>query len=295
MAATAEQIMQQLALGMERMMTTMTELTGVVQMMKGNAGEGGGAERRAVPEENGRRKRVLMLKDYRQVDKFDGTEKNWKTFEFDFVMATNSVSSKIVKAMEQSTIESQTVTGAIFENADGVVYEGMRDRGLELFEILCGLTTGSAKVMIREATERDGFAAWQILLRTFGRRTLANSLRKYREAVNPKQVKDTNDIMGRIAKWENSVKELERTEQEVVPNMIKMAALTEICTGEIRDMIYQNVDTTKTYETMREKVVSWVSNRVASGVLNVPMDVDNLEWEEDEEWSVDAVAPGTRC
>ena len=259
-------------------------------------GRGGGGQGQAVPSEGKRRQRTLVEKDFRRVDKFDGVEKNWKTFEFDFRIAAKAVSPKVVEAMDQVALTDQVVTGASFEAADGVSYEGMQERGLELFEILCGLTSGSAKIMIREAPDNDGFAAWQILSRTYGRRTLANSLRKYREAVNPKQAKEMNDIVGMIAKWENAVKELERTEQEKVPNMIKMAALTEICTGDIRDMIYQNVDTTKTYEAMKEKVVSWVSNRVASGVLSVPMDVDGLGWsEEDEwnEWSVDAVTAGT--
>ena len=88
-----------------------------------------------------------MLKDYRSVDKFDGQEKNWKTFEFDFKMATKTVSPKVLEAMERSALESQTVTGAILEGADGVIYEGMKDRGNELFEILCGYTSGSAKIM----------------------------------------------------------------------------------------------------------------------------------------------------
>ena len=197
--------------------------------------------------------------------------------------------------MEKFALKSENVTGELMEEHDGVIYDGMKDRGAELFEVLCQLTSGSAKLMIREAADRDGFAAWQILARTFGRKTLANSLRKYREVVNPKQTKEASDIVGAVTRWENALKELERTEQEQLPEMIKISALTEICSNDVRDMIYQNVDVTKTYSAMREKVISWVSNRVASGLQSVPMDVGWVDEVDDEIWNVDAVAAGTQC
>ena len=81
--------------------------------------------------------------------------------------------------------------------------------------------------------------------------------------------------------------------------MIKMAAMTELCTDEIRDMIFQNVDNTegdaeKSYKTMRDKIVSWVSNRVAARNEAVPMDVGTVEDEKDLE--VGAVGQaGMKC
>ena len=242
-----------------------------------------------------RRQRVIMEKDFRRVDKFDGDEKSWKSFEFDFRIAMKAVAPVVVEAMDKVAVTSHVVTGGQMEDHDSLAYEGMKERGAELFEVLCLLTSGGAKLMIREAQDNDGFAAWQILSRTFGRKTLASSLRKYREAVNPTQAKETSDIVGAITRWESAMKELERTEQEKIPEMIKLAALTEICTSDIRDMVYQNIDTTKTYDAMREKVVSWVSNRVASGVQSVPMDIGEFGWQEEEEWSVDAVTAETQC
>ena len=239
-----------------------------------------------------RRQRLIMEKDFRRVDKFDGSETNWRSFEFDFRIAMKAVLPKVVEVMDRVAATSNIVTGEQMEDHDSLEYEGMKERGAELFEVLCLLTSGGAKLMIREAQDNDGFAAWQILAKTFGRKTLASSLRKYREAVNPTQAKDASDIVGAITRWESAIKELERTEQEKVPEMIKLAALTEICTGDVRDMIYQNVDTTKNYDAMREKVVSWVSNRVASGV---PMDIGAIGRQEEEEWNVDAVTAATQC
>lgn len=248
-----------------------------------NEGQAGGGKKR---------QRVISEKDFRRIDKFDGNEVNWKSFEFDFRIAMKAVSPKVVEVMDKVGLTNNIVTGEQMEDHDSLEYEGMTERGAELFEVLCLLTSGGAKLMIKEAQDNDGFAAWQILLRTFGRKTLASSLRKFREAVNPKQAKDVSDIVGAITRWESAVKELERTEQEKIPEMIKLAALTEICTSDVRDMIYQNVDTNKNYDGMREKVVSWVSNRVASGV---PMDLGKVEPQGEDEWTVDAVTPATQC
>ena len=155
----------------------------------------------------GRRKqRTIMEKDFRRVDKFDGNEKNWKSFEFDFRIAMKAISPGVVEVMDQVALTSSVVTGERMEEHDALAYEGMKERGAELFEVLCLLTSGGAKLMIREAQDNDGFAAWQILARTFGRKTLASSLRKYREAVNPTQAKETSDIVGAVTRWESAMK-----------------------------------------------------------------------------------------
>jgi ribosomal protein L15 len=159
--------------------------------------------------------------------------------------------------------------------------------------VLCSLTTGDAKAIIKEVDNSDGITAWQLLSKNFARRTLARTLRRYREAVNPKQARETHEIIGALAKWENGVKELERTESVVLPEMIKMAAMTEICTEEIRDMIFQNVDggremTKELYTEIKDKVISWVSNRVASRTEATPMDIGGIDGKggEEEEWGI---------
>jgi hypothetical protein len=122
---------------------------------------------------------------------------------------------------------------------------------------------------------------WQLLKRTYSRKTLAKSFRKCREVVNPKQVKDMGEIISAVAQWEGEVQELQKLEGLVVAPMIRLAALTEICTDEIRDMVFQSVDgcggdIESTYKTMRVKIISWVSNRVAAKSQAVPMDVGDI-------------------
>ena len=73
----------------------------------------------------GRRKqRTIIEKDFRRVDKFDGDEKNWKSFEFDFRIAMKAISPGVVEVMDQVALTSSVVTGERMEEHDALAYEG---------------------------------------------------------------------------------------------------------------------------------------------------------------------------
>ena len=71
--------------------------------------------------------------------------------------------------------------------------------------------------------------------------------------MNPASAKDLSEVVGVIARWETKWKELERTEGVRLPDMVKMAALTELCPPDIRDLIFQTVDSGLTFDTMKEQ------------------------------------------
>ena len=111
-------------------------------------------------------------------------------------------------------------------------------------------------MLIRDAN--DGFQAWHMLNKAYSRKTLARTLRIYKEAINPKPCDSVKDVISRIGEWESKIAELFRTEGKSIDGMVKLAALTEICTPDLRDMIYQQIDTVsletadeieKTYKT----------------------------------------------
>ena len=231
--------------------------------------------------------RKLQEKDFRRVEKFSGGEDAWKAWEFDFKVALRAADAVMGEALEAAELESKMVTIANFMELDDIKWDGLEERSKELYDILCMLTTGEAKAIIREVPGGDGVMAWQLMTKAYARKTLARTLRRYREVMNPRQSKEVTDIVGSVAKWENKMKELERVEGVKIPEMIKMAALTEVCTEEIRDMIYQNVDGGLGFEGIKEKVVSWVSNRVASRSLAVPMDIGSCQPCGEEDWSWD--------
>ena len=73
--------------------------------------------------------------------------------------------------------------------------------------------------------------------------------------MNPVSAIDLSEVVGVIARWETKWKELERTEGVRLPDMVKMAALTELCPPDIRDLIFQTVDSGLKFDTMKEKVI----------------------------------------
>ena len=70
--------------------------------------------------------------------------------------------------------------------------------------------------------------------------------------MNPVPAKELSEVVGVIARWEAKWKELERIEGVRLPDMVKMAALTELCPPDMRDLIFQTVDSGLTFDTMKD-------------------------------------------
>ena len=75
----------------------------------------------------------------------------------------------------------------------------------ELFEVLCQLTGGRAKSLLRDIDTGDGLRAWRTLHNTYARDTLARTLRLYREVINPTQSQSVDLVITAIGKWETKV------------------------------------------------------------------------------------------
>ena len=67
--------------------------------------------------------------------------------------------------------------------------------------------------------------------------------------------------------------------------MVVLAALTEICTDSLRDLVYQNTEVGTDYRRMKEKHIAWTSNRVAANRA-ADMDVGTVaKGYEDWQWN----------
>ena len=114
----------------------------------------------------------------------------------------------------------------------------MAQKSGELYEILCMITDGDPKVTIKNSLQQDGLEAWQALKRADGRRTLAATLRRYKQVGVPCHAKYLTEVKDSL----QSGRKLQKGEGVQLPLTIKLASLTETCTPKIRDMIFQNVD-----------------------------------------------------
>jgi hypothetical protein len=220
--------------------------------------------------ENKERLRNLEEKSYRRIEKFLTGEPEWQEFTFDMLVTTRALNPEIAYHME-TMMKMKEVSPDHLDN----LYRTDRDiskASKELYEVLCQLTGGQAKSLMRGIDGSDGLRAWRVLHTTYARDTLARTLRLYREVINPTQCTNAEQIITVIGKWETKLKELERHTGDPnarLPEMVKLAALTEICTNDVRDLVYQNADTGCTYAQIREKIIGWTSNRIAASAANM--------------------------
>ena len=96
-------------------------------------------------------------------------------------------------------------------------------------------------------------------------------MRKYKEVINPGKAKKTEDVISMIVAWEAKVIELEKEEGVNLGNMVKLAALTEITTEEVQDIIYQTLKDDTKYHEVKEQIVRWISNREAAKDKGCPI------------------------
>ena len=241
-------------------------------------------------------KRMICPKSFNRMAKFDKGEDNWKEYHFEFGVILGSECPDMLetlKVMESHTAEVDTPMVRVMD-------EGRADRmnleklSKELYEVLVVTTEGEARLMVRNIVSQDGIQAWHRLYRHYNRRTFARILRVHKEAMHPKPVKDMNALISQIVEWEDRWNRMAKEHKDPLPVIWKMAALMELCPTEVQDMIYQNVDeVSEDYNKLKQKIITWVSNKVASD--GVPMDIGRVENEEYDDYDVGAVGWGTHC
>ena len=245
-----------------------------------------------VPPGRGDR-RTIPLKDFARMTKFAKGEENWKEWNFDFYVILGSVSPELVENLKVlESILEETGMGKVRAldpaRADRMNLEKL---ARELYEVLVLTTEGEAKMMIRNIADQDGILAWHRLYRHYNRRTLARVLRIHREAMHPKSSRSVENLISDIVEWEDRWEKMAK-EYPAVPVLWKMAALMELCPNDVQDMVYQTIDDVhEDYEKLKQKIVSWTSNKVTRDG-SVPMEIGEVD---PEEANVDAISSHSQC
>ena len=112
----------------------------------------------------------LESRCFDRLGKFDGGEEKWREWSFDFKVAVNAQCRKVGYAMgmaEEGIIHRAgelTIDELIQRDASGVgegKYDGIEDRGGELYQQLIMMTEGEAKMLVKSVGECDGYKAWR--------------------------------------------------------------------------------------------------------------------------------------
>ena len=267
------------------MANAMATMAAAIQSLQASLTSGGGGGRgdREEGEEGGGGKGAtgrIIDKAFMLMTSFGNSEEEWNEYAKDFKSCVGSCCLKMVEAMNKVEKQENPITVEYIEENEGEDWKGIKKRSGELYHILRMNLSGEAKVIIEEA-DGDGVRAWQLLAKAYSKRTLAKTLRKYKEVMSPGVAKGTDEVIQRLITWEAKVKDLEKEEGMQLNNMVKLAGMTEICTQEIQDHIFQSIKESSTYREVKDQIVTWISNRAAA--TNGGKYVNNCECPE-EEW-----------
>ena len=166
-----------------------------------------------------RRSQKLDERVFRRVDKFLGGEKEWRDFKFDVEVIVQTIHPElagIMKDIHRADIALMKTTGD---------YDRIKQASKELYEMLCILTGGQAKLIVRSVEAQCGLAAWSILHGTYAQQTLARTIRTYRAAINPDQANSLDEIISAISNWETCVKEAEQEDEQTVKQELRSSAI----------------------------------------------------------------------
>lgn len=274
----------------ERLLAEM--LSRVTPVARGEGGEGH------------QRRRILTDKGFSRVGKFSHGEGSWGEWSFDFKTALGAQSVEL-KAYLQG-IERQTevikYARAVAMDEERAEKVNLEKLSAELYEMLVMMTEGEAKLIVKACIAGDGLEAWSRLQKHYSKRTVARLLRLHREVMYPKQA-ELGQLVTAIMEWEDKWRrmEVEMNVKDKIPEIWKMGAFLELCPVEVQNLIFQNLNEIgEDYGALMQKVVSFVSNKVASNSSQgpVPMDVGGVRREAQEEeghLDIDAVNKSFQC
>ena len=249
------------------------------------AGDGGGS-------------RKVSLKAFTRMTKFSKGEEDFKDWNFDFAVALGSECPELLQNLKViETMPEEMTTRSVYDlDVDRADRMGLDKLSKELYEVLVMVTEGEAKMMIRSVPDQDGILAWHRLYRHYNRKTLARVLRIHREAMHPKPSSDIGNLISNIVEWEDKWTRMAK-EYPSVPILWKMAALMELCPADVQDMVYQTIDDVhEDYERLKQKILSWVSNKMSTRNGPVPMDIGRVDGGDSTfEFGVDAIGNNSQC
>ena len=111
----------------------------------------------------------------------------------------------------------------------------------KLFEVLCGLTTGEANVVVRGTAEKFGncgFGALYLLNKRYRPNTHARKIQCLTEVVRPQIIKDSRQMVAAVEMWEGKVGALHRDFDQDLGDGIKTAILISMIPREYQDMVF---------------------------------------------------------
>ena len=254
---------------------------------------------------------------FKRMEKFPGGEEAFMEWAFDFKMTIKSQKEHMEYAMVQAEKlvfdkkQEHGIRGIINNDFDGVQddkYKYIEGTEADLYQHLCLMTEGEAKMIVKSCESGDGYLAWAKLTARYHRRTLTRLMKINKEVMYPQEVKDRRRFVEEVLRWEEKWRKMLKGHPDgiKIPVIWQMSAFLELCPKDIRERAMSRIDEiTEDYELLKQKVLMWVGNEADDGGPR-PMDIGNVRNEMEcgmcgmegdywEDWEANVVEADAKC
>ena len=201
-----------------------------VEMMREIKGNGKGGETKVVLEE----------RHFRKMDTFDGDKSKFRHWVFDLGVAIGRVDRRLADELERLVIrEKEDKWDPVLDpEVDRELYEKYTG---EVYGVLCSLTSGEAKALVRGIMDggfgQDGYRALAALNRRFDSKNAATLLTSFMEVVVPPKIHKVSDVVSMVNRWEGRMASLKSRYDEVLNDQMKLALLIGMLPQDFQDTI----------------------------------------------------------
>ena len=237
---------------------------------------------------NGGRLRRMDMKGFEGLEKFHGGEEQWTGWAWKIKVATRAMDPELMELMVLAETNPGRTVGELVEMADPGDLDGRfrgSERGsAELYSVLTRYADGEAGTLVRGLVDMDGLQAYGRLHERYSRRTIGRMFRVQKDCMYPKTARNLGEVAGLVLEWEEKWRRMlaELGPEVRIPELWRMSALLEICPKGVQEQMMLRLDEIgESYEILKAKIISYVTNRVEQGKVGgaVPMDVDEV-WDD---------------
>ena len=214
-------------------MASMEELVKVLTEVLEKATSGGSSGKRKGIEE----------KHFKRLDSFKGGSTEWRDWSFQAKTVLRSIDNSFAEYLD--LVEKQVDYDGkkvVDEDMDiEVTWEHIQQAAREFYNVLCIVCTGEALMIIRGVEDSDGGEAWHRLKKRYYPSTISSMLKKVMVVVATEKMK-MQQLPASIGRWEGAVREVERDLGKELPEVVKVAALVQMCPSDIQDVLFQQAE-----------------------------------------------------
>ena len=245
----------------------------------------------------GVRKVLLEEKYFRRIEQFAGDAQVYRSWLFDLLVSIGWVDGGLADLLTAICKKGYDEKWDPFDCEILRAYpEHMslyNKYASEMYGLLCSLTTGEAKSIVKEVSDRgfkDGFRALVVLNNRYDSKTAASMLRAFTDVVNPTQIKSMKDVVSGINKWESRIASLKMRYGEDLNENLKTAIFMSMMPKECQDLILAKSCSNKKigYSEIRDYIMG-LSHGKEQLIHPTLMDIGGMN-QEAAEGDIDAVS-----